>query len=381
MASIVLPLLLIFLIPLAIKYSCRKIKLLGWLSPIVVCYLVGICAGNLCHIANNQQVMSAAAEVCVCLALPLLLFSSDFLKWIKHSKKTFVSFFLAITAVSLTSVAAFFIFKEHLPEAWKVAGMMVGDYTGGTANMTAIGVGLRAQNETFILINSADIIFSGIYFLFLITIAKKIFGLLLPRFRGFNGMSSAAPEFQPAEERGNVLKKMVPDYAASLILSSLLFISACGLSFLFFRKIMPMVVILTITTSGIALSFHPRVHNLKSNYRTGEYLLLVFAVAMGALSNFSELITSNLSIMLYCCIMVFGSALIHLVSASFFKIDDDTMIITSTAAIFGPAFIGPVAEGIRNKEVIVSGIAMGLLGNAMGNYLGLGIAYLLSVIH
>ena len=53
------------------------------------------------------------------------------------------------------------------------------------------------------------------------------------------------------------------------------------------------------------------------------------------------------------------------------------MIITSTAAIYGPAFIGPVANAIKNRDMIVPGITMGLLGYAIGNYIGIGIAMLL----
>jgi uncharacterized membrane protein len=70
------------------------------------------------------------------------------------------------------------------------------------------------------------------------------------------------------------------------------------------------------------------------------------------------------------------SIILHIIPGAIFRIDTDTLIITSTAGIFGPAFIGPVANGIRNKQVIVPGITMGLLGYAIGNYLGLAVAWL-----
>ena len=74
---------------------------------------------------------------------------------------------------------------------------------------------------------------------------------------------------------------------------------------------------------------------------------------------------------------MFTSIILHFILASIFRIDRDTVIITSTAAIYGPAFIGPVANAIKNKEVIVTGITMGLLGYAIGNYIGIGIGMLL----
>ena len=56
--------------------------------------------------------------------------------------------------------------------------------------------------------------------------------------------------------------------------------------------------------------------------------------------------------------------------AAIFRIDVDTVIITSTAAIYGPAFVGPVANAIKNPRVIVSGITMGLLGYSFGDIVG-----------
>ena len=55
-------------------------------------------------------------------------------------------------------------------------------------------------------------------------------------------------------------------------------------------------------------------------------------------------------------------------------------MISSTAALYGPAFIVPIAKAINNRELTVYGIALGLLGYILGNYLGLGMAWLLHII-
>ena len=54
-----------------------------------------------------------------------------------------------------------------------------------------------------------------------------------------------------------------------------------------------------------------------------------------------------------------------------FKVDVDTAIITSTASIYGAPFIIPVADAIKNREVIVSGLTTSMVGYAVGNYLGI----------
>ena len=52
-------------------------------------------------------------------------------------------------------------------------------------------------------------------------------------------------------------------------------------------------------------------------------------------------------------------------------------MITSTAALYGPAFIGQIATILGNKRIIIAGIATGIIGYAIGNYLGLSVTYLL----
>jgi len=47
------------------------------------------------------------------------------------------------------------------------------------------------------------------------------------------------------------------------------------------------------------------------------------------------------------------------------------------AGVFGPAFIIPVAKALKNDEIILPGILCGILGYAIGNYLGIGLGSIL----
>jgi len=61
-----------------------------------------------------------------------------------------------------------------------------------------------------------------------------------------------------------------------------------------------------------------------------------------------------------------------------FKIDTDTMIVTSTALICSPPFVPVVAGALKNREIVVSGLTVGIVGYAIGNYLGFVVAQILS---
>ena len=155
-------------------------------------------------------------------------------------------------------------------------------------------------------------------------------------------------------------------------------VSGAAVSLLFNESYREAVAILVITTFSVALSLKEKIRKMKGTNETGQYFLLVFCVAIGATVDFDKLISMPLTILLYTSLVVFGSVLMHLALAALLRIDRDTVIITSTAAIFGPAFVGPVAVALKNREIVVSGIASGLVGYAVGNYLGLTLAWVLS---
>ena len=67
----------------------------------------------------------------------------------------------------------------------------------------------------------------------------------------------------------------------------------------------------------------------------------------------------------------------HLIFSRLFKLDRAHFLIASTAAVFGPPFVGVVARAINAPKLVASGLAVGVLGYALGNYLGLMMAYAL----
>ncbi|MCF6333403.1 MAG: DUF819 family protein, partial [Draconibacterium sp.] len=79
----------------------------------------------------------------------------------------------------------------------------------------------------------------------------------------------------------------------------------------------------------------------------------------------------------YVGLAMFGSHILHVLIARIFKIDADTVIISGSALICSPPFVPVVAAALKNKEIILTGLVVGIAGYAIGNYLGIGVAYLL----
>lgn len=88
----------------------------------------------------------------------------------------------------------------------------------------------------------------------------------------------------------------------------------------------------------------------------------------------------NLSILWYIFFVVFGSVILQIIIAKLLKLDGDSVMVTSVALINSPPFVPMVAGLLKNKEVVILGIFVGLLGYVFGNYLGIGIYHLLMLI-
>jgi uncharacterized membrane protein len=366
--------------PYLILKLTRISKKTRLLSPILLCYLTGIIIGNLSFIPVDKDLSMTLCELAVPLAIPLILYSTDLRKWVHLAKKTSISFLLVTISVITSAVLAAVIFSPYTEEFWQLSGMLVGVYTGGTPNLLAVGVGLKVSEETLVLINTADVITGGLYFLFLISVAKWLWGKFLPPFTLEKeeeavqaGAQAAAAGEKPASTRFFAL--------ASLFLLSVAIVGiSAGVSILITGRLETSIVMLVITTLGIAASFNKKIRNTPGTYEVGHYLILVFSLAIGVNADIAKLFSSSSVVFLYVAFTLVVAVLLHILLARIFRIDTDTAIITSTAGIFGPAFIVPVAEGIKNRELIVSGLTCGLVGYAVGNYLGFAVAWLLRVL-
>jgi len=375
LGTIVLALVFVGFPALAI-YGTNRNKVLEWLSPVVLCYLFGIGLGNLPGWTPDTDLATTSTEITVLLAIPLLLFSTDFPKWLRMAPKTVLSFSLAALSVMVVAAAATILVGGRDPETWKMAGMTVGVYTGGTPNMSAIGLALGVTEEKFVLVNGADVVLSAAYLLFLMTIAQRVLLRFLPAFQR-SSLPEATHTSRMEADPVPALKARPKAVAGAIGLSVLSAGLTIGVVTLFDESLPIAPVILSVTTLGIALSFVPRIHNVAGTYETGQYLLLIFAVAIGTLANLREMADAFSTVFVFVAIVLGASILLHYLLAALFRIDADTVLITSTAAVFGPAFVGPIAAVLKNREIVVSGLTTGVVGYAVGNYAGLAIAYLL----
>jgi uncharacterized membrane protein len=138
------------------------------------------------------------------------------------------------------------------------------------------------------------------------------------------------------------------------------------------------VAVLTITTLGILVSLIKPVNRIEKTFQLGMYLILVFSLTVASTSDLRTIFGKGMmDLILFITWCYFGSMILHLILAKIFHVDADNFLITATAFVFSPPFVPLVANALKNKDVIVTGITGGVIGYLLGNYFGTTLAYFL----
>ncbi|MRR15525.1 MAG: DUF819 family protein [Deltaproteobacteria bacterium] len=382
-SSVATAVLILFylLFPAAAIYLAARYSFLNKLGAVVICYIAGLIAGNAGLIpAGLAAVQNPLMLAVICLALPLMFFSIDVRRWGRLAGKSLLSFGLEILSIVLVAVAGFFLFRTSVgAETWKLAGMFVGVYTGGTVNLGAVATALKTDQTLYLAAHTADVLVSSIYLFFLMTVGQRLFGLVLPRFAA--DPEAPAQKAQDFDSYGGIWDRAILIGLTKALGLAVLIFGAGGLAFLCFSEGVAFVVaILAISSLGILFSFVPAVRGIRMTYPLGNYFVLVFCLVVSSMADFNRLVATAPVMILYVTFTIFAGLILHAVLARFFRIDADTVIITSVAGICSPPLVPMVAAALKNREIVISGVITGMIGWVVGTYLGIGIAYLLRAL-
>ncbi len=139
-------------------------------------------------------------------------------------------------------------------------------------------------------------------------------------------------------------------------------------------------IILMVTVFGIGFSFNKKIRNTPNSFNTGQYLIYMFSFAIGISFSLEHVNLQIIPLLSFFAFVQFGSLILHFILSKLANIDGNISVITSTAGIYGPAFVVPVANALKDKNAILPGIICGIVGYAIGNFLGIGLALFLGLL-
>ena len=364
------------LIPAGVLWLCKKYSILGKIGPVLLLYALGIIIGNIGLMPEQlPAVQELLSNAMVPLAIPLMLFGCTFN--MKGARSQILALVTGMISVAVAVVAGYLIFGQDMPEGAKIGGMLTGVYTGGTINLAALKTMLGVKDETYILINSYDILISFMYLSFLLAVGIKLFRKFLPNTLGtFTEKDEATIKSEMEKENRKPFRSLFTRkgaaYVAILLGLTILIVGiSAGVALLLPDSMFMTIFILMLTTLGIGCSFIKKIHNMKYSYDIGMYFIYIFCIVVASMADLSELnLLAGLDLLGYLLIAVFGSLLLQVIFAKIFRIDADMMVIASVTYINSPPFVPMMAAAMKNKDVLIPGLTIGVIGYAAGNYLG-----------
>lgn len=375
--------------PLLLMNLARRWKWIDVVSPMTLLYAIGLVAANTLRypevVANLN---TTVGNVAIPLAIPLMLMGCDVRKMsLRQAGKVFAS---GLAAVLIVSVAGYFLFRQgrHDTDFARVCSVATGMYTGGIPNVGAIAKGVGLDGDQYLFLTSYDLIATGLYLIFIIFAGKTVFRKLLPSKPqtlspmpkaantseiNINEVSQPLKPFDSAHRRGSIVAiAFAVAIAAVSLLVSMLFSAD--------RSINMTVLILLLTTLAIGASFLKPVRRQTSSFDIGLYFVYVFCFAIANGCDVRQMnIGGSLNILAYVMFVIFGSIVLQVLFARWLKIDGDTVMVSSVALINSPPFVPMAAALLGNKDVVVVGISIGLLGYMLGNYLGIALFHILQL--
>ena len=265
-------------------------------------------------------------------------------------------------------------------ETWKLAGVTTGTYSGGSLNFVAVGRALELPTSLFAAATAADNIVTAVWFG-----ATLLIPLWLSRSKG--GLAAGSPVDGPGAAvatgavAGPGASSTGPNDGASMRALDVSLLFALGFSLIWLADQLSAAVpaipsVLWLTTLALGAGQLPAVRRLSGSMLLGTIALHFFFALIGIGSRVSEIVAVGPAV-LYLMVIVVGvhGAVIYGVGR-LVRTDVATLSVASQAAIGGPTTAMALAIARKWPALMLPGLAAGLIGYAVGNYAGFGIAYL-----
>jgi uncharacterized membrane protein len=268
-----------------------------------------------------------------------------------------VSWFLVNPAVEIGDLAP------------AIAGMYTGTYIGGSINFNAIALHYEV-NQSGNLYAAATVVDNLIGTPWII--ATLILPKYLQKFFPRKKLSSA----HSGEKIQGIESISIPALA-SLLALGLLGITVSKVLVGWFPQV-PEIIFLT--TLALILAQFPSVQQLYGKQTIGFFMILIFLAVIGTLCDFGALAQSGElagTLLLFVGLLVLIHGLVIFGVGAMFKMDWDVIAVASQANVGGNTTAIAAAESLNRPDLLIPGVLVGSLGNAIGTYIGFAVAGLL----
>ena len=382
----------VFLVLAAVVYLAVRLEeryaLFRSLSAALVGILIAMILSNVGFLPGNSPAYDFLSGPGVSLGIALILLSVDVRSVIEAGPKMLAAFGIGALGTAIGSTIAALVLAPRVgPETWKLAGQFTGTYTGGGVNFAALGRAFDTSAEMFSAAIAADVIMTA-FWMAICLAAPVIFSrkktLAVP------GPEQPAAEEADAADKPFTLERALYQSSKPMSLSDMgaLTIIAVGSMWLAGQLValIPKLLgdwfptipeVLWLTTIVLVVAQVPAVKKIPGGAMLGNYLLLLFLSTNGAMSVIANIVEVGPGVFFFAVgtvaihgVVIFGLGML-------FRIDVATLAVASQANVGGPPSAMALASARGYMDRLLPGVAVGLLGYAVGNYLGFAVGALI----
>lgn len=355
-----------------------RVRVFRALGSALVGILLGMVLSNTGVIPGESPAYDFLGGPAVSAGIILILLTVDIKSVAKAGPRMLGAFVIGGLGSALGASAAAVLLADSIgPETWKLAGQYTATYTGGGVNFAAVGAALDTSGELFAAGIAADVTMTAIWMAICLTVPVL-----------FAGSREETPERPPRggvevaeeeDEEDPSLHKMLYSSVGSIELHDLAFMASIVLGTLWVSDWLgtvfaPIPSVLFLTTIALVLAQAPVVAAIKGTGVLGNYLVLLFLASNGAMSVLANIVVIGPPIVYFAALTVGIHGLVIFGVGRAVGLDLKTLAVASQANVGGPASAMALAAARGYTDRLLPGVAVGLLGYAAGNYLGLAVA-------
>jgi len=351
----------------------KRVGLFRSFGAALTAILVGMALSNAGLLPGESPTYDFLMGTGVNLGLALILLSVDLRSVLQAGPRMLVAFAVGVVGTAVGAIVGGLILSGLVgPETWKLAGQFTGTYTGGGANFAALGRAFDTSADMFSAATAADVIVTAVWMAACLAVP-----VLLGRPK-----QSQEPVGVPETEKPVTLERTLHDSVrpvtlgdtAALVTLAVAAVWASGL----LAKLAPIFPdVLWLTTIVLILAQVPAVKSLAGSALFGNYLILLFLASNGARSVVAALVAVGPPVFYYAIITVALHGVVIFGVGMLVRLDLATLAVASQANVGGAASALAIAGARGYTDRLLPGVAVGLLGYAVGNYFGFAVAALM----
>jgi len=358
----------------------HKVPVASKIGASLLAILLGAILSNTGIVPNESVVYRSIEGPVTSLAIIYLLLGVRLADLKQAGPGMLGLFVIASLGTGIGAVAGALLFGGDLgASTWKLAGAFTGTYTGGSLNFAAVGRGLDLPASTFAAASAADAVTTGIWLA--IVLAAPIWLARLSSTDSSesgerNDLMETVGDSGPRETDPHPFWGRVPISLLDLVL-----LAAIGMAVLMAARLLARWIglfpeILWLTTVALVLAQLPRIRNIQGAQQLGNLGLHLFFTVIGIRSLIGAMLQIGPEVFYYTLVVVGIHGIFLFLVGRAFRGSIPMIAVVSQAAIGGPSTAMAVAVSRNWPALVLPGVAVGLLGYALGNYSGFGVAYL-----